>query len=79
MPIYDYKCACGEELRDWPVSRREDLDVVCPSCGGKMVKQMSLPAKLGAVSGFQPAAILSNGQKVPGHFGTTSRKRGRKD
>lgn len=80
MPIYDYKCGkCGGELADWPVSHDEMDQVPCPECGETMQRQMALPAAPDAVGSYQHGAILSNGQRVAGHFGASARKRGRRD
>ena len=77
MPIYDYKCPCGGELMDWPVPRAEADNVTCPECGEVMVRQMSPPTLQS--ERYRPAAIMSDGSRVKGHFGKTATRRGRRD
>lgn len=39
MPIFDYKCLCGKEKKDYLVFNEK---VIC-KCGKEMIKQVSAP------------------------------------
>jgi putative FmdB family regulatory protein len=45
MPIFDYRCACGERFER--LVRRDDPAPDCPMCGGPTTKAVSLPAAVG--------------------------------
>lgn len=78
MPIYDYACdACDfEEEQISSIARRDNLRP-CKKCGGSLhrVQQISEIAEVRRDTMYQCSAILENGQKVEGSFGTRRKKR----
>lgn len=75
MPIYTYDCAkCGAEVEQVVSYARRDEPMCHEECGGELQRRGVERFTLGK-PGFQPAAILSDGRKVPGHFGKAARKK----
>ena len=68
MPLYDMKCpTCDESLEHLslrPVSA-EELDVSCPGCGTRMVKQISIPRR---DSWPEDGIVLDHIADEPMHF-----------
>lgn len=42
MPLFDFKCKCGRELKDKFVKSASAV-VECPECGEGMTKQLAAP------------------------------------
>jgi len=76
MPIWEYDCdKCGELVEAvWSYERRDDPQVH-EGCGGNLVRRGVQQFAMGKPS-FQPGAVLSDGTKVPGHFGKSAPKKG---
>lgn len=45
MPMYRYKCPCGKELQILRPMKDSSKRKMCPSCGRKMVKQITVPTR----------------------------------
>lgn len=43
MPVYEYRCQDCQEKQTVQQSFHEDALVVCPVCGGKLLKLFSVP------------------------------------
>jgi len=72
MPIYTYKCECGEEeeyiVR---IKERDTKVIVCGKCGERMNRGVDAPV-IGKPA-FRPGAILRGGRKVDGHWGKAAK------
>jgi putative FmdB family regulatory protein len=40
MPIYEFRCSCGEQFEIMSGHAERDEKAVCPSCGGREVSQV---------------------------------------
>lgn len=78
MPLYDYQCELCQRVFEIMVPLHEaDHKRDCQDCGGLLARILTRPPAIhGEV--FQTKAILSNGQKVPGHFGKSAPLRRKK-
>ena len=75
MPIWVYDCErCGAEVENICSFEKRDDPLTHEDCGGKLVRRGVQPFTTGKES-FQGGAILSNGQKIPGHWGKSARKK----
>lgn len=43
MPIYEYKCDCGQEFETFEIMRKRHKKAVCPRCGNEGVRIFSIP------------------------------------
>jgi len=74
MPLYTYSCdRCGRTKEHVVGCRDRDLAIPC-ECGGKQRRRGVEPFRIGA-SAYQMQAILSDGTRVPGHFGKDAKRR----
>lgn len=78
MPLYDYQCEKCEHVFETMVPLCEvDNARYCAKCGGLLARIVTSPPALHG-EGYQMKAILSNGQKVKGHFGKAAPLRRKK-
>lgn len=71
MPRYEYECTeCDWSGTIWH-SMSDDTTRDC-ECGANLERTISMPGT--APDRFQMEAVLTNGQRVAGHFGRTDRK-----
>jgi putative FmdB family regulatory protein len=62
MPIFDFKCKeCSEQKERLVKSGTETVE--CPSCGGRMEKQLSAPNVKFVGSGFYETDYKQGGKK----------------
>lgn len=76
MPMYTYKCArCGNEMqRLVPIDQRDEQ--TC-DCSGRLERdgvELQQPVHVDGLS--SSGAILSNGQRVRGDFGSERKRKG---
>lgn len=75
MPLYTYVCldCCQESEELLSFDETKTTVIECPDCGKPMTKGVDMPI-IGKPT-FQCAAVLDNGQKIPGHFGKSAKKK----
>lgn len=72
--MYTFKCKCGcEEENLVTIGQRDSVQFFCPECGEVMKRGVDAPT-LGKPA-HQMHAIMSDGQKVAGHFGKLAKKK----
>ena len=75
MPLYDYECkGCGGKAEFFvSIKYRDEARFYCEECG-KDMKRIIAGAPPYHGEPYQMKAILSNGQKVAGHFGKEAKR-----
>ena len=77
MPRYDYECTgCKAECELMHSIADCDLKQTCEGCGAPLERLIPRGQVLDMAGGFQTHAILSDGARVAGHFGTEARLKG---
>ena len=70
MPRYEYQCpSCSAEKTIWH-SMTDDSEKPCDECPANLERTIS---KSLWVERFQTQAVLTNGQRIDGHFGRVAR------
>jgi len=73
--VYDYECPnCCWMGEMWQVPYSERGNQSCPICSGRLGFPVIKKAPVINPSGFQMGAILSNGEKIKGHFGKEAKR-----
>jgi len=73
MPIFTFNCKCGNVLEE--ICKYEDRpDKKKCDCGKWAIRQGIELCTLGK-EGYQPQAILENGDHIKGHFGKEAKRR----
>jgi putative FmdB family regulatory protein len=78
VPVYTFDCeSCGSTSDEIVSYRLRDIEpVACRSCGVGMRRRGISGFRLGKAR-YQMAAVLPNGDHIPGHFGKDARRRRR--
>ncbi len=72
MPRYEYKCSdCDWSGIIWH-GMTDESERVCQKCSANLEKYIS--SSNWGPSRFQTQAVLTNGQRIDGHFGREARK-----
>lgn len=75
MPIYTYFCrSCGHELERICKYEERLQEVQCPGCGNN-VRWQGLELPTFPKDRPKMGAIMSNGDRVVGHFGKEAKRR----
>lgn len=73
--VYDYECPhCAWEGEMWQVTYSERGNQSCPICNGRLGFPVMKKAPVMHQPGFQMSAVLSNGEKIKGHFGKDAKR-----
>jgi len=74
MPLYTFRCECGfSDEYFLQMAKRNTAVLLCEQCGRTLQRVVDLPV-IGKPA-YQMKAIMSNGQRVAGHFGKMAKKR----
>lgn len=76
MPIHTYKCQKCEVLFDAYMTNSESRNgetPFCKQCGADACKRDGLDIPVVGRPRWRPGAIMSNGQRIEGHFGKVAR------
>lgn len=77
MPLYLYKCVvCGHTDEHYESLDSRDSEHRCSKC--QALAELIMAAPTIGKSAHQTQAIMSDGSKVPGHFGKDAERRRKK-